>query len=289
MFGRRRWPLTTLAFALLTGFASSSWAQTTASQIPQQPAAMPVPHGPALFYGAFNLFLTLLVVVLLLRQVWRTRSALPFAFIGAACLAGLVEPIFDGNIHVTFAQPVATASWIFYNVPYPWYVIPGNAVLAGPVYWMYFKFQRGASSGELWLFFLVWWAADAFQEIPGISLGFFEYYGPQPFLISGWPLWIGMLAGLGIPLAGYAAYALRNAVEGALLYLLVVILIPVVIYGSELIAWPMWITLNGGKSVEIARFAAILSFLFTLGAYYAMTRVYARSQAHPAEAKQTTA
>lgn len=287
----KRWGrlLSVGAAAAVATFPVASWAQTSGNQIPQLPSEMPVPHGPALFYAAFNVLLTVLVVILLTWQAWRTRSALPFAFLGAACLAAFVEPIFDGNIHDTFAQPVETASWLFYNVPYPWYVVPGNAVLAGPVYWMYHKFQHGISTRGLWIFFFVWWAADAFQEIPGTSLGFFEYYGPQPFLISGWPLWVGMLAGLGLPLAGYAAHALRNAMDGALLYLLIVILIPVVIYGSEVIAWPMWITLNGGKTVEFTSFAAILSLAFTIGAYYAMTRVYARSQASPVAARQEAA
>jgi hypothetical protein len=267
-------------------FPAASGAQTIANQIPQPPPALPVPHGPALFYALFNLLLSVLVVVLLVREAVRARSALPFAFLVGACLAGLVEPIFDGNIHVTFAQPIATASWLFYNVPYPWYVIPGNAVLAGPVYWMYLKFQRGISATGLWVFFLVWWAADAFQEIPGTTLGFFAYYGPHPFKLSGWPAWIGMLAGLGLPLAGYACYALRNAFSGIRLYLLIAILMPVVIYGSEEIAWPMWITLNGGKDLVVTRLMALLSLAFTLGAYHSMIMVYSKSRPLPAPAIQ---
>lgn len=264
---------------------AAALAQAATSQIPPMPPAMPVPQGPALFYGAFNMGLTLVVVALLVREASRTKSALPFAFIVGACIAGLVEPIFDGNIHVTFAQPVETASWLFYNVPYPWYVIPGNAVLAGPTYWMYRKFRRGASIKEMWAFFLVWWAADAFQEVPGTMLGFFEYYGSHPFKLFGWPAWIGMNAGLGIGMAGYLAYALEKAVKGLQLHLLVAVLLAPVIYGSEVTVWPMWITLNGGKSVDVTAMAAVISFVFALCAYQALMLAYQQNRAGSATAE----
>jgi hypothetical protein len=44
---------------------------------------------------------------------------------------------------------------------------------------MYLEFQRGISKRGLWGFFFLWWAADAFQEIPGTTLGFFTYYRPR--------------------------------------------------------------------------------------------------------------
>ncbi len=275
--------------ALTAGFtvAAASWAQASLDQIPQPPAHMPAPHGPIVFYAVFNWLLTALVVVLLVREAWRTRSAFPLAFLAGGALAGFVEPIFDGNIHVWFAQPPGdTPGWHFYNVPYPWYVIPGNAVLGGPVYWMYYKFQRGISAGGLWAFFVAWWLADVFQEIPGTVMGAYAYYGPQPFVVAGYPVWIGMLAGLGIPLAGYAAFALRDVVSGGRLWWMQVVLMPVVIYGCEVIAWPMWDTLNGGQSVAVARLAALVSLAFTLSAYYFLTLAYAKAQAMPAAAGQ---
>jgi hypothetical protein len=280
--GRRRRTGLLIAGMALAGAAIpiASWAQASANQIPLPPAAMPTPHGPVLFYAIFNWLLTTLVIVLLVREALRTRSAFPIAFLVGGALAGFVEPIFDGNIHVWFAQPPGdTPGWHFYNVPYPWYVIPGNTVLGGPVYWMYYKFQRGISARGLWIFFLVWWLADIFQEIPGTSMGAYAYYGPQPFAVLGYPLWIGMLAGLGLPLAGYAAYALRNVATGARLWWMQVILMPVVIYGCEVIAWPMWDALNGGKSLAFTQAAALVSLVFTATAYYFLVLAYTKAQA----------
>jgi hypothetical protein len=277
------------ALAAGSSVLAASWAQASLNQIPQPPAHMPAPHGPIVFYAIFNWLLTALVVVLLVREAWRTRSAFPLAFLAGGALAGFVEPIFDGNIHVWFAQPPGdTPGWRFYNVPYPWYVIPGNAVLGGPVYWMYYKFRHGISAGGLWTFFIAWWLADVFQEIPGTTMGAYAYYGPQPFVVAGYPVWIGMLAGLGIPLAGYAAFALRDVVSGARLWWMQVTLMPVVIYGCEVIAWPMWDTLNGGQSVAVTRIAALLSLGFTMCAYYFLTLAYAKAQAMPAAAVAAT-
>jgi len=256
---------------------ASGWAQT-ASQIPQHPAML-TPHGPVVAFAIFNWLLTLLVVVLLVREALRTRSLFPIAFLVGGCLAGFVEPVFDGNIHVWFAQPPGdTPGWHFYNVPYPWYVIPGNAVLGGPVYWMYYKFQRGISAGGLWIYFFVWWAADVFQEIPGTTMAAYAYYGPQPFVISGYPVWIGMMAGLGLPLAGYAAYRLRDVASGVRLWWMQVILMPVVIYGCEVITWPMWDTLNGGQTVGVACIAALVSLGFTVCAYEFLVLAYGKAQ-----------
>jgi hypothetical protein len=263
-------------------FPIASWAQAGGNQIPQHPVML-TPHGPVLFYGIFNWLLTLLVAVLLVRESFRTRSLFPMAFLVGGALAGFVEPIFDGNIHVWFAHPPGdTPSWHFYNVPYPWYVIPGNAVLGGPVYWMYYKFQKGISARALWVYFLVWWAADIFQEIPGTSMGAYAYYGPEPFVILGYPLWIGMMAALGLPLAGYAAYRLHDVATGAALWWLQVILMPVVVFGCEVVCWPMWDALNGGQSVAVTQWAALLSLLFTAAAYYFLVLAYGKAQAQQA-------
>jgi hypothetical protein len=265
-------------------FSVASWAQTSLDQIPQPPVGRLVPHGPLSAYAIINGLMTAAVVILLVRDAWRTRSAFPLAFLVAGALAGLVEPIYDGNIHVWFAQPSETAAYRFYNVPYPWYEMPGNSVLGGPIYWMYLQFQRGITARGLWGYFVLWSLFDTVWEIPGTTMEAYAYYGPQPFLLSGFPLWVGMLAGLGLPLAGYTAHALRGVLAGARLWLMVVILVPVVIYGSEVIAWPMWITLNGGQGLVVTRLAALVSLAFTISAYYFLTLTYAKSRAMPAAA-----
>jgi hypothetical protein len=230
-------------------------------------------------YAVINGCLMALVVILLLREAWRTRSALPLAFLVGGALAGLVEPIFDGNIHVWFAQSSETAAYHFYNVPYPWYEMPGNSILGGPLYLMYTRFQKGISTRAMWGFFFLWWLADALWEFPGTTMQAYAYYGPHPFVLFGFPLWVGMLAGFGLNLAGYAAYVMRDVLSGVRLWLMIVVVMPVVIYGSEVIAWPMWITLNGGKTVGVTRVAALISLAFAVSAYHVLTLVYAKGRA----------
>jgi hypothetical protein len=56
---------------------------------------------------------------------------------------------------------------------------------------------------------------------------------------------------------------------------------PAVIYGAEVQAWPMWITLNGGQTLAVTRLMAILSLGLCLVAYYGMVQIYAKSRPTP--------
>jgi hypothetical protein len=258
------------------------------NQIPQPPIAELIPTGPATFFGLFNLALILLSFSYIVCETWRTRSVLPLVFLAGCALGGLVEPIFDGNIHVMFAKEGQPPNWYFYNVGYPWYVIPGNGILSAPVYWLYQQFKRGISTRGLWGCFLLLYLFDVVWEIPGTVVGSYLYYGPHPFKFFGFPAWIGMMSGFGLPLAGFGAYALSNALSGTRLWLAILVLTSVVIYGSELIAWPMWITLNGGQTVGVTSVMALLSLAFVLYGYYCMTQVYAKSRALSATGRQTS-
>jgi hypothetical protein len=265
------------AFAILASPALG-WAQSL-GQIPLPPANPPAPHGPILIYALFNWAVTALILVLMLREAIRKRTLFPIVFLIAGSLAAFVEPVFDGNIHVLFIYPPGThPSWHFYNVPYPWYELIGNSCLAGPIYWIYFRLRKGASASELWLYFALAWALDGIQELPGTAMGAYVYFGPQPFRFLNWPVWVGMLACLGYVLPAYAAYTLEKILPKTQLYLAQIILMPVIIYGSEVIAWPMWITINGGKSVEVAEVAAIVSLAFTAFAYHVWIQAYAATR-----------
>jgi hypothetical protein len=265
---------TTLALPL------AAWAQAPLNQIPQPPSDLPPPHGPLFAYAIFNWLFVAAVVAYLLWAAWRTRSVFPLAFLAGGALAGIVEPVFDGNIHVWFNHPPGDpASWHVYNVPYPWYVIPGNATLAGPTYFIYERLRRGAGARELWSYFFICWAYDGFLELPGTVMGAYVYFGPHPFTIANWPIWIGALAGLGLPLAAYTAYVMRDLMSGVSLWLGFAILMPVVIYGCEVISWPMWDMLNAGQSVPVTRIAALVSLALMGIAYHVLVLAYGRARA----------
>lgn len=269
--------------ALTTGIAGMTitavaQARTAADQIPR-PTGTLIPGEGVIWFGIFNLAMMVTVFVIMFWIAWRRRSVLPLFFLLGGALGGLVQPIFDGNIHVQFAEMGQPPNWYFYNVGYPWFVIPGNAMLGGPVYLMYRRFQDGISAGWLWLAFLGWWMFNNCWEVPGTTIGSYAYFGPHPFKFMGYPLWIGMMAGLGIPLAGFVAYGIARAMEGPRQWLTTAVLIPVTIYGSQVITWPMWITLNGGASLETTTGMAGLALVFVLIAYNAMIRVYLKGRA----------
>jgi hypothetical protein len=261
-------------------YSTGSWAGTPLSQVPLPPTELPPPHGPLFAYAIFNWLFVAAVFAYLIWAAWRTRSVFPLAFLAGGALAGIVEPVFDGNIHVWFNHPPGDPpSWHFYNVPYPWYVIPGNATLAGPTYFIFERLRRGIGGGELWAYFFICWAYDGFLELPGTIMGAYIYYGPEPFRIANWPIWIGALAGLGLPLASYTAYVMFDVMRGLTLWVYFALLMPVVIYGCEVISWPMWDFLNGGRTVAETSIAAVVSVGFMAISYHVLVLAYGRNRA----------
>jgi hypothetical protein len=258
----------------------AGWAEAPLNQIPQPPTDLPPPHGPLFAYAIFNVLFVATVVGYLLWAAWRTRSAFPLAFLAGGALAGLVEPVFDGNLHVWFSHPPGDPpAWHFYNVPYPWYVIPGNGTLAAPIYFIYERMRRGISARELWAYFFLCWAYDGFLELPGTLMGAYVYYGPHPFVVANWPVYIGSFASLGLPLTSYLAFVMRDVMRGANLWISFAILMPIVIYGSEVIAWPIWITLNGGQTLAVTHIAAVVSLLFMAVGYHVLVLAYGQRAA----------
>jgi hypothetical protein len=236
------------------------------NQIPQPPVEMLVPTAGAI------------VFVYIVREAWRTRSAFPLAFMVAGAIGVFVEPVYDSNMHVWFAQPDSPL-FTSYNISYPWYALIGESIMAGPIYWMYRQFQRGVTTRALWGYFIFWWLYQMLLEIPGNLTNSYIYYGPHPFQFFGFPLWLGLCLAFGLPLAGYVAYKLREILTGAQLWVMAVILIPVTLFGSQLIGWPMWVTLNGAAGSTQTYLAALASLVFSVCGYYCLTLMYAKERA----------
>lgn len=253
------------------------WAQAVIDQIPK-PSGTLTPSPNVIWFGLFNLALMATAFVAMFYMAWRTKSVVPLFFLLGGAIGGLVEPVFDGNIHVVFATQDQPPNWYFYNVGYPWFVIPGNAMMGAPIYFLYRQFQKGFSRKGLWIAFFGFWMFNNCWEVPGTTLGSYEYFGPHPFKFNGYPLWIGMMAGLGLPFAAFVSYGIANVMEGPARWLTTAALIPVAIYGSEVITWPMWLSLNGGGTVEISRWMAALSLVFVLIAYNTMVEVYLKGR-----------
>lgn len=257
---------------------STTWAQAVVDQIPR-PSGVLLPKEGVFWFGMFNLSLMATAFAIMFWVAWRNRSVVPLFFLLGGALGGLVQPVFDGNIHVQFAMQDQPPNWYFYNVGYPWFIIPGNAMLGAPAYFMYTRFRDGISVRGLWLAFIGWWMFNNTWEVPGTWIQSYAYFGPHPYKLAGYPLWVGMMAGLGIPLAGYAAYGIRNALEGPAQWISIAAIIPVAIYGSEVTAWPMWLALNGGASVQTSQWVAGIALVMVLVAYNAMVQIYQKGRA----------
>lgn len=257
-------------------YLTSGLAQADINQIPQPPAPL-IPFESAIYYFYFNCLLTSISFGFLAWEAWRTRSAFPLAFFVAGAISVFVEPIYDGNTHVWFAQPQSPMN-TSYNIAYPWYAMFGMTTMGGGIYWMCREFERGVSTRALWGYFVLWGMYQVILEVPGNLTNSYIYYGPHPFRFLGFPMWLALCLSVGFPMTGYFVHRLRQVMTGFGLWLMTVAMIPIVLFGSFLVTWPMWVSLNGGRGPVEMKLAALLCLGLSIAAYHCLVLFYAKER-----------
>jgi hypothetical protein len=147
---------------------------------------------------------------------------------------------------------------LFIPFVYTWYV-------GGLAYIAYRLYSAGITKRGMFALYLTDVFVNIFLESPGVLMGAYEYYGPQPLNFWGLPLWWVLMNPLMPMLAGAIIYKLKPHLTGWRI-LGVVPLIPmadgVVNAGT---GWPMWISLNqDGISVFWTHVAAGVTFSLAL-------------------------
>lgn len=252
-------------------------AYAAVGQIPQPPVSL-VPHASAIYYFYFNCLLAVLSFGFLAREAWLTSSAFPLAFAVAGAMSVFVEPIYDGNTHVWFAQPQVAMN-VSYNIAYPWYAMVGMSTMGGPIYWMCREFDRGVSTPALWGYFVLSGLYQVILEVPGHLTNSYIYYGAHPFRLLGFPMWLALCLSFGFPATGYFVHKLRQILTGVRLWFVTVAMVPVMLFGSFLVTWPMWVSLNGGRGPNEMRLAALLCLGLSVCGFYCLTLFHAKDRA----------
>jgi hypothetical protein len=131
------------------------------------------------------------VLVAAVRLGRRLGSWAPVTMVAGSLLAGFIEPIYCITMHLWYYRP---GQWTMITAL-------GNSQ---PV-WSWLSY--GAFYGVLLL-------VGALTEIVCIKLGTYEYYGPHPFRVASFPLWIAVAnASVGL-VAGIIADRLRPLLPG---------------------------------------------------------------------------
>lgn len=158
---------------------------------------------------------------------------------------------------------------LFIPFVYTWYV-------GGLAYVAYRLFAAGITKKGLFTLYLVDVFVNIWLESPGVLMGAYEYYGPQPLNFWGLPLWWVLMNPLMPILGGALIYRLEPHLRGWKI-LGVVPLIPMVDgLVNAAIGWPMWLGLNGDFPTWATHITAAMTFALALYAVWMLSFLVAR-------------
>ncbi len=245
--------------------------------IPQHPTDE-MPLTPEIL---FTIFLGIPVVLLLaygLRHVVKHRQPLLLVCLLGGLIACIWEPIVDtmGLCYIKFGAATHTYTLMDREMPlfipfvYTWYV-------GGLAYIAYRLYSAGITKRGMFALYLTDVFVNIFLESPGVLMGAYKYYGPQPLDFWGLPLWWTLMNPLMPMLAGAVIYKLKPHLTGWRI-LGVAPIIPmadgVVNAGT---GWPMWITLNhDGANLFVTHIAAAVTFSLALYVVWMLSLLVAK-------------
>lgn len=233
----------------------------TAPEIPAHPTT-PMPFVPEMI---FTVFLGLPVAVMLFFAVRNLLIGkgplLTYCLIGGG-IACLFEPIVDllGLAYMRQEATLTTFSSmgrdfpLFINFVYIWYV-------GGLAYLAYRIFSNGITRKAVFQLYFIDVVINIFLESPGVLMGAYEYYGPQPLNFWGLPLWWVCVNPLMPLTAGALIYRMRPYLPGWRLAMVIAFIPMADGMGNGAAAWPMWTALNLNSSLLVSH----LAWLVTLG------------------------
>ena len=232
-----------------------------APAIPAHPTT-PMPFVPEVI---FTIFLGIPVVVMVFFAVKNLATGrgplLTYCLIGGG-IACLFEPIVD-TLGLAYIRQQATMTTfssmgrdfpLFINFVYIWYV-------GGLAYLAYRIFSTGVTRKAVFQLYVIDVFINIWLESPGVLMGAYEYYGPQPLNFWGLPLWWVCVNPLMPLTAGALIYRMRPYLPGWRLALVIAFIPMADGIGNGAAAWPMWTALNLNSSLLVTH----LAWLVTLG------------------------
>ncbi|WP_167109321.1 hypothetical protein [Mycobacterium sp. DL592] len=201
---------------------------------------------------------------------------LAFCLIGGG-IACLFEPIVDtlglcyirqGAVTTTFSS-MGRDFPLFINFVYIWYV-------GGLAYLAYRIYRTGVTRKAVFQLYLIDVFINIWLESPGVLMGAYEYYGPQPLNFWGLPLWWVCVNPLMPMTAGALIYRMSPHLPGWRLAL-VIAFIPMsdgIANGAA--AWPVWTALNLNASLWVTHLAWLVTLGLALTAVWILSFVVAK-------------
>ncbi|BBY65788.1 hypothetical protein MHEL_40310 [Mycolicibacterium helvum] len=247
-----------------------------APAIPAHPTT-PMPFVPEVVFTIFLGIPVLVMVFFAVKHLVTGRGPLlTYCLIGGG-IACLFEPIVDtlglcyirqGAVTTTFSS-MGRDFPLFINFVYIWYV-GGLAFLA------YRIFSTGITRKAVFQLYLIDVFINIWLESPGVLMGAYEYYGPQPLNFWGLPLWWVCVNPLMPLTAGALIYRMRPHLPGWRLALVIAFIPMADGIGNGAAAWPVWTALNRDSSLLVSHLAWLVTLGLALTFVWVLSFVVAR-------------
>ncbi|OHT85353.1 hypothetical protein BKG68_13985 [Mycobacteroides saopaulense] len=200
-------------------------------------------------------FLAFTAVSFVATLVWavrlglRSQDWLPLTLMGGGALCGFLEP-FGDILGATF-YPLNTPLLVFelFGRHIPLYVFVGESMFfATAVYYAYRFLVTGVGVARLLIIIVIFSLFDAGMEMTAIHFDVMTYYGDNPTLVLGLPLYVLIQNGALAVVGGWAVLIAIPHLTGKQ-RLLLALLVPIAFGLQAFIAtWPMYLALNTSAS-----------------------------------------
>lgn len=236
-------------------------------------SASPVPPIDLVGSEVGGVIMTVVWVSLMaLAFVWaiymfaRRRNPLPLLMVIGGIITFPIEAMLDSLVNLWYATNLPVPVLTSFGVQLPLFVVPAYAILGGVGgYGSYYLFKRGSTTRHLLAAWGALMLADVLLEVPAINADLFAYYGNQPFLLLGYPLWEAFSASSAILMIGYALYWVDQRTEGWG-KLFAIFCAPVAVgasYAAD--GWPLYVALNSDASPVVTWLLGALAIAFAVG------------------------
>ncbi|MGU3650734.1 hypothetical protein [Mycolicibacterium sp. A43C] len=255
-----------------------NWAEILppAPPIPAHPTTQ-MPFIPEMIFTVFLGIPVVIAVFFAVKHLINGRGPLlAYCLIGGG-IACLFEPIVDvlglaymrEGAHLTTFSSMGRDFPLFINFVYIWYV-------GGLAYLAYRLFATGITKKGLFQLYLIDVFINIWLESPGVLMGAYEYYGPQPLNFWGLPLWWVCVNPIMPMVAGAMIYRLAPHLPGWRLALVIAFIPMADGIGNGATAWPVWTALNLDSSLLVTHMAWLVTLGLALTCVWMLGFVVAR-------------
>ncbi|CPS04537.1 hypothetical protein MA5S0422_0786 [Mycobacteroides abscessus 5S-0422] len=245
--------------------------------IPVHPTT-PMPFMPEVLFTIFLGIPVVIGVFFAIKHLITGRGPLlAFCLIGGG-VACLFEPIVDtlglcyireGAVTTTFSS-MGRDFPLFINFVYIWYV-------GGLAYLAYRIYSTGVTRKAVFQLYVIDVFINIWLESPGVLMGAYEYYGPQPLNFWGLPLWWVCVNPVMPMTAGALIYRLSPHLPGWRLAMVIAFIPMADGIANGATAWPVWTALNLNASLLVTHLAWLVTLGLALTSVWILSFVVARA------------